>query len=177
MDLVELWLTAHDIDTNAYHRSGGGDWLTVEVSVSEAERMLGTQYNVYRHSGSDDYVVRALNYSLPSTLHEHVTVVAPTTYFGTIQSMKKTSFLQPHIPTIESDTDIASLLINPGSLATVPSSCSTTITPSCLRALYNTTSYTPTATAVNKLGICGYLEEFANFADLQVRLYRPLREP
>lgn len=109
-----------------------------------------------------------MNYSLPNILHEHIAVVAPTTYFGTMKSMKKTSFVQPHGPTIESDADIAAMLTGPGSLATVPSSCSTTITPSCLRALYNTTSYTPTATAVNKLGICGYLEEFANFADLQV---------
>ncbi|OCH96339.1 subtilisin-like protein [Obba rivulosa] len=167
VDLVESWIAAHDIDTSACHHSDGGDWLSIEVSVAEAERILGTQYNVYRHAGSDDYVVRAMNYSLPSILHGHVAVVAPTTYFGTMKSKKKTSFLQPHIPTIESDADVAPMLTGPETLATVPSSCSTTITPSCLRALYNTTSYTPTATTVNKLGICGYLEEFANFADLQ----------
>ncbi|TFY50508.1 hypothetical protein EVG20_g11477, partial [Dentipellis fragilis] len=49
-----------------------------------------------------------------------------------------------------------------------------TITPACLRALYNTTTYVPKATATNKLGIAGYLEQFASFADLQT-FYRRFR--
>ncbi|TFY80682.1 hypothetical protein EWM64_g3330, partial [Hericium alpestre] len=37
----------------------------------------------------------------------------------------------------------------------------------CLRALYNSTSYVTKATSRNRLGIAGYLEQYANFADLQ----------
>ncbi|CAL1715199.1 unnamed protein product [Somion occarium] len=134
--------------------------------------MLNTTYNVYRHAQADDYVVRTMSYSLPTVLHEHVGVVAPTTYFGTMRSMKATSFLQPDITPIDSDVDVAPKLINPGSLATVPSSCSTTITPACLRALYNTSTYVPTATDKNTLGVAGYLDEFANRADLQTFFQR-----
>ena len=57
-------------------------------------------------------------------------------------------------------------------LATVPSSCGSTITPACLRALYNTTSYTPKATATNKLGVAGYLDEYAVHSDLKTFLNR-----
>jgi hypothetical protein len=32
------------------------------------------------------------------------------------------------------------------------------------QALYNTTAYVPKATATNKLGVAGYLQEFANDA-------------
>ncbi|KAI0331649.1 subtilisin-like protein [Cubamyces sp. BRFM 1775] len=167
VDLVESWLSAHGLDPSACQRSHAGDWVTIRVSVAQAEQMLGTQYNVYRHGKSDDYVVRAMNYSLPSVLHEHVAVVAPTTYFGTMKSMKATSFIQKDRPTIETDADFAHLLKDPASLATVPSSCNSVITPACLRALYNTTSYVPAATDKNSLGIAGYLEEFANRADLQ----------
>ncbi|EIW59803.1 subtilisin-like protein, partial [Trametes versicolor FP-101664 SS1] len=167
VDLVEEWLSAHGLDVASSQRSHAGDFVTIRVSVAQAEKMLGTQYNVYRHGKSDDYVIRTMNYSLPNVLHEHVTVVAPTTYFSTMKSMKATSFVQEDGPTIESDAEFAHLLKGPSSLATVPTSCNTVITPACLRALYNTTTYVPKATAKNSLGVAGYLEEFANRADLQ----------
>ena len=130
--------------------------------------MLGNEYSIFRHGKSEDYVIRSMNYSLPSALHGHVAVVAPTTYFGTMKSMRATSHVNFDAPTVESDANIAHLLTSPKSLATVPSSCSTTITPACLRALYNTSTYVPAATDVNILGVAGYLDEFANRADLQV---------
>ena len=128
--------------------------------------MLGAKYNVYRHGPSGDEVIRTLSYSLPQELHSHIDVVAPTTYFGTLRSMRSTSFIQPR-----PDSD-AGASIAPISDATVPASCRTTITPTCLRDLYNTSTYVPAATNVNKLGVAGYLGEFANTADLQVNTDR-----
>lgn len=49
----------------------------------------------------------------------------------------------------------------------VPASCGSTITPACLRAMYNTVNYVPTKSANNTIGVTGYLEEYANNADLQ----------
>ncbi|KAL4252873.1 tripeptidyl-peptidase II [Abortiporus biennis] len=167
VDIVDSWLLAHGVDPETAERHNGGSWVTVTVSVEQASRMLNATYNVYKHGQTDDYVVRTTSYSLPRVLHEHVDVVTPTTYFGTMRSMKATSRIQPQIKPIDNDIEVASKLVNPGSLATVPSSCSTTITPACLRALYNTTTYVPKATATNKLGVAGYLDEFANNADLQ----------
>ncbi len=167
VDLVDAWLRAHDLDIAASERSHAGDWITIRVSVAQAEKMLGTKYNVFRHGKSDEYVIRTMNYSLPNALHEHVALVAPTTYFGTMKSMKATSFVDENGPTVQSDPTVAQLT-GPNSLATVPSSCARTITPSCLRALYNVGNYVPRATKVNRLGVAGYLDEFANRADLQV---------
>lgn len=172
IDLVDSWLTAHNIDLSSAQRENGGSWLTVVVSVDQASRMLNTTYNLYRHAQSDDYVVRAMSYSLPTVLHGHIGTVAPTTYFGTMRSMKATNRLQPEIKTIENDNEVAHKLVGPGSLATVPASCSTTITPSCLRALYNTSTYVPQATTKNSIGVAGYLDEFANRADLQTFFQR-----
>jgi tripeptidyl-peptidase-1 len=45
--------------------------------------------------------------------------------------------------------------------------CSRVITVSCLQQLYNATGYKPAATDKNKIGITGYLGQFANNADLQ----------
>ena len=161
---VNEWLEFHGIDPSSTQRSPAGDWITLRVSVEQAERMLNTKYNIYEHGPSGDQVLRTLGYSLPQELHSHIDVVSPTTYFGTLRSMKKTSFLQPDIKPI---SDEAASLV-PTSNAAVPASCSTTITPTCLRDLYNTSTYVPAATGTNKLGVAGYLEEFANTADLQV---------
>ncbi|KAF8886336.1 subtilisin-like protein [Infundibulicybe gibba] len=166
VEAVEAWLQHHGINIeDAVNRSGGVGWVTVRVSVAQAERMLGTKYGVYHHAGSSESVVRTMSYSLPKELHHYIDVVAPTTYFGTLRSMRTTNFLQPNIKPIESDTK---LIFN----ATVPASCATTITPACLRALYNTAAYVPQATNINQLGVAGYLDEFASHADLQLFFQR-----
>ncbi|KAM6496816.1 Peptidase S8/S53 domain containing protein [Amanita muscaria] len=151
---VGEWLSFHDVNHSDITRpTGAGDWIIVRVSVAQAERMLGAKYNVYYHPASSERVVRTIGYSLPRELHSHINVVAPTTYFGTMRTMRATSFLQPEI--------------QPISDATPPSTCRTTITPSCLRTLYNTINYVPTSTSTNKLGVAGYLDEYANRVDLQ----------
>ena len=123
--------------------------------------MLGAKYNVYHHPASSEHIVRTMSFSLPREVHSHVDLVAPTTYFGTLRAMRATSFLQPEIKAFEGTAD---------DLAATPSSCNKIITPACLRTLYNTKDYVPTATNSNKLGVAGYLDEFANRADLQVKL-------
>ncbi|KAI0705250.1 peptidase S8/S53 domain-containing protein [Cytidiella melzeri] len=167
VELVNEWLEAHGVAASSAQRTNGGSWLRLPVTVEQASRMLNATYEIYHHDGTSESIVRTLSYSLPADLHAHVRVITPTTYFGTMRSMRKTSFLQPQIKPIDNDIETAAQLTGPGSLATVPSSCATTITPACLRALYNTTTYVPKATNVNKLGVAGYLEEFANNADLQ----------
>ena len=50
----------------------------------------------------------------------------------------------------------------------VPSSCATVITPACVQALYNV-STTKASQSSNQLGVSGFIDEYANEADLQVR--------
>lgn len=49
----------------------------------------------------------------------------------------------------------------------VDASCNTTITITCLKQLYNAVGFVPSAKG-NKIGITGYLDQFANIADLQM---------
>lgn len=164
VEAVESWLLHHDIDpADATFRSSSGSWITVPVSVSKAEQMLGTEYGLYHHPQSS-YVVRTLSYSLPRELHQAIDVVSPTTYFGTLRSMRATSFVEADISDEVADiSDIS---------ATVPSNCSSRITIACLQALYNTTGYVPSANGSNSLGVAGYLDEYANRNDLQTFLQR-----
>jgi tripeptidyl-peptidase-1 len=166
VNLVMSWLSYHGIDpiTQIHHSSaGGGDFIFFSVPVPDAERLLNTKYNIYYHQESNSYAVRTLGYSLPRILHDHVALVTPTTYFGNVRSMKSTYLLEPIIP----DVDGGTVSLHNTNLET-PSSCQIVITPDCLRALYNTTSYVVKANGTNKLGVVGYLGEFANQADLQV---------
>ncbi|KIY45379.1 subtilisin-like protein [Fistulina hepatica ATCC 64428] len=172
VEAVESWLEYHGIDqSDVLWRSGSGAWVNVRVSVAQAEAMLGpdTKYNIYYHPKSSSFVVRTLGYSVPAALHDHIDVVAPTTYFGTIKSMRTTSFLDPQAVTegvgAMADTDEISMN------GSVSATCAVTITPDCLIALYNTTDYTPSATSSNSLGVCGYLDEYASDADLQARCF------
>ena len=57
--------------------------------------------------------------------------------------------------------------ISAGNGITVDASCNQTITVSCLKQIYNAVGYVPSQTKNNAVGITGYLEEYANVADLQ----------
>ncbi|RXW21376.1 hypothetical protein EST38_g4477 [Candolleomyces aberdarensis] len=171
VDTVKNWLTFHGINASRItHRKGGGDWLIVRVTVTEAEQLLDTKYHVYHHEPSGEMIVRTLSYSLPHILHQHVDMIAPTTYFGTLRTMRRTSFLQPEI--IRPLAEVGSLadpVVDPLA-ADTPLGCTLNVTPACLRALYNSTNYVPRATRQNQLGIAGYLDQYANDADLQTFL-------
>ncbi|KAI0064450.1 subtilisin-like protein [Artomyces pyxidatus] len=176
VDLVHAWLDHHGVPASSVSPSHSGDWLTVSsVPIDQADALLGASYQVYRHAETNETLLRTVGYSLPAALHAHVAVVAPTTYFGGPRAWRRTSHLTPNgriLPDGDAhiQAEIAKLQARPGSLATVPSSCGSTITPSCLRALYNTSTYTPAATSKNTLGIAGYLGQFAIHTDLKTFL-------
>jgi tripeptidyl-peptidase-1 len=165
-EAVDTWLSHHGISPDSCHRTVAGDWLNLDLTVEQAERMFGAKYEIFAHPETAESVVRTMSYSLPRALHGHIDVVTPTTYFGTMRSMKATSHILPvsDFKIVDDGTRIA---VRPGADATVPSSCNSAITPACLRGLYNTANYVPAATSSNKIGIAGYLSEYANDKDLQ----------
>jgi tripeptidyl-peptidase I len=55
------------------------------------------------------------------------------------------------------------------SSSAIPASCSSTITPACVQALYNVPTTKATQSS-NQLGVSGFLDQFANQADLKVRI-------
>ncbi|KAJ6560214.1 subtilisin-like protein [Mycena capillaripes] len=163
---VSEWLSSHGIKEDEIVRSPAGDWLTIKVPVWLVEKMLDTKYHVWKHAASGDYIVRTTSYSLPKDLFEHVELIQPTTMFGTFKKLKSTihsvSEIDPQIqsqnlpPVADSSTGV-----------TVDASCNTTVTITCLKEIYNAVGYTPSASVGNSIGIAGYLEDFANRADLQ----------
>jgi tripeptidyl-peptidase-1 len=181
VELIGSWLERHDVPTSSVSISHGGCWLTLSgVPVAQADALLGASYRLYRHTETNETVLRTISYALPGLLHEHVQTVAPTTYFGSPRALRQTSRLVPNGPTLpKGDLELQNAstdALSPGTSLPVPASCSNTVTPSCLRRLYRTERYVPCVPDENKLGIAGYLGESASQSDLKefMTLFRPL---
>ena len=178
LELVNSWFAHHEISSSA-SPTHGGNWLTLlDVPLSQANDLLGASYQLYRHAKTNETVLRTISYSVPAALHKLVQTVAPTTYFGSPRAMRQTSHLNPNAPILpDGDQELREAIANAehGSAATVPASCANTTTPACLRALYKTETYVPTAILDNTLGIVGYLEEYAIHEDLTkfMTLFQP----
>ena len=154
MSAISDWLKSEGItfDVNGAY----SDWVSFSIPVSQANDLFGASYENFVHVPSDTTQVRTLAFSLPEALHDVVDAVYPTT-----------SIVRPHTGPVrmveaqlQPTSDIA-----PGSDASVPSSCSSQITPACLQALYGIPTTAATRSS-NVLGVSGFIEQYAQQADL-----------
>jgi len=168
VDMVNEWLTSHGIAEDALSRSPANDWIKVKVTVSLAEKLLDTVYYLAEIPliKSGDSLVRTTSYSLPEYLLEHIELVQPTTMFSRFKNMRTTySFLQKKPDTLAT---IPGYIHVPSAYdGRVDASCNGTITPDCLKQLYNAAGYEPAVPGENKIAVTGYLEQYANYEDLQ----------
>ena len=177
LELVGSWLAHHEVPSSSVSITHGGSWLSLSrVPLAQANALLGASYKLYRNTETDEIVLRTIGYALPAVLHHHVQTVAPTTYFGSPRALRQTSRLVMNGPTLpKGDIELQNSLTALSSGTSVPSNCSDTITPTCLRLLYNTIDYEPRAQGENELGIAGYLGQFPSQLDLTqfMGLFRP----
>ncbi|KIM46464.1 hypothetical protein M413DRAFT_8304 [Hebeloma cylindrosporum] len=167
IDSVNEWLFSFGLAEDDLVKSPARDWVTVKVPVSLAEKMLDTQYHVWKHSESGDYLVRTTSYSLPSDLHDHVDLIQPTTMFGRFKKHKSTIFKVTAEKDALSKASNSEPIVDSVSGVTVDASCNKVITITCLQQLYNAVGFVPSANVGNSIGITGYLGQFANKQDLQ----------
>ncbi|KAI0265980.1 tripeptidyl peptidase A [Gloeopeniophorella convolvens] len=167
VNAVNAWLAEHGIHQDSCERSPAGDWVTVRVPVEQAERMLGTEFRVWQHAQDGDVLVRTTQYSLPLNLDGHIELIHPTTAFTRARAHRATVHFSPVKDASAAAPASDAKITVPGSGAIVDPSCNATITVSCLKQLYNVGDYVPQATKENSIALTGYLEQYANFADLQ----------
>ncbi|KAJ3493922.1 hypothetical protein NLG97_g4416 [Lecanicillium saksenae] len=141
---VKSWLAAHGI--TAGDVSNG--FLKISLTTAQAEKLLGTKYNVYHHAEKDTFTARTMQYSVPANLQDKISTIQPTTFFGDMGLIKPV---------------IAPLPENTGSVHT-RASCGFGVNPSCLKSLYNI-NYTAKG-GNTSIGIAGYLGEVASKSDL-----------
>ena len=122
---------------------------------------------MWKHAQDGEVLVRATEYSLPAHLDQHIELIQPTTAFNRAKGQSTTSQFSPDLDTANSSPSSDDKIYVPGSGVTVDASCNTTITVTCLKQLYNAVNYIPKAAHNNSIALTGYVEQFANFADLQ----------
>ena len=66
----------------------------------------------------------------------------------------------------EDEVESSGQIIDSTTGITVDASCNTTITIHCLQQIYNAVGYQPLHRG-NSIGVTAYLEQYANYADLQ----------
>jgi len=157
LELINSWLEHHDVPSSSISTTHGGSWLTLTgVPVSQANKLLGASYQLYRHAGTNDTtILRTIGYALPAVLHTHVQTVVPTTYFASTSTL----FQTPRRRSVGAPADIASRTV-------VQSRDDDEVEPSDLRSLYKTSAYVPVASDRNVLGIAGYGDNYPSPADL-----------
>ncbi|KAJ5780513.1 Peptidase S8/S53 subtilisin/kexin/sedolisin [Penicillium paradoxum] len=147
-DQIIAWLRsenvpASSINSNIY-------WITFTVPVSQAEQMLKTQFFYFQHQAQNSLAIRTLGYSVPRVLHPHIQLIQPTTRFGDFSS-QRSFHLQPSPVTSEQ----------------LAAQCDRIITPDCLRELYEIDNTTSRPDWRNRLGISGFLEQYARHDDFE----------
>ncbi|KAL8808828.1 MAG: hypothetical protein Q9223_003671 [Gallowayella weberi] len=152
------WLRAEEVPTSDIEDQG--DWINFYVPTSQAEKMMDTKFHYYSNANNGVKRIRTLQYSVPRVLHQHIHMIQPTTRFGQIAPQR--SHIFQHFEIGESKGSYLSRY--PGSQLNA-TFCNTTITPQCLRDLYHIGNVSGLERTSNKIGVCGYLEEYARFDD------------
>jgi tripeptidyl-peptidase-1 len=92
-----------------------GEWVQFTTTVAHANTLFNANYQSFAYASTSTTLTRTLSYSLPSTLVGHVDTIIPTTTFE------------------EPDTRLVPAQMTPEKRASIPASCNSTITPSCLQ--------------------------------------------
>lgn len=125
------------------------DWIHVNTTVSNAEGLLSTQLQRYSFDGKVS-MVRARQYSVPSHLSDAISFINPISNF-------MTPLREPMTPPPARDARDRR----------ATAACAGTVTPKCLRQLYNMHYKAPGNSSQVRLGVSGYLEEHSNHADVR----------
>ncbi|KAJ6493176.1 family S53 protease-like protein [Mycena sanguinolenta] len=147
--------------------SPNGDWVSLTMPVSQANKLFATKFEFFTHPAVDGTITRTLSVSLPTELVGVVDVVHPTT-----------DFTDPNPRLLPSTKFIHNKRDTPASCDSSDPSGTGTITPSCLQDIYGIPA-TPATQSNITLLVTGYLEQWAQTADLEtfLTLLRPDMSP
>jgi tripeptidyl-peptidase I len=156
-DAVQEWLGEHGLSDKATIEN---DWVIIDGTIRDAAELLQAEYQLFENKASGRVTARTLAYSLPASLHAHIDMVAPTIKFGSASAMKSTL--------VENYPAPAAVKSSPGDvhddLDVV--ACNSSITPDCLKALYEFKHFRASRRNGNQFILAGFLEEYAQHDDL-----------
>lgn len=152
--------------------SPAGDWLSISVPASTANKLFDADFDVYTHTASGKQAIRTLSYSIPTDLVGHLEFVHPTISY--VVSIVRSRWKFIHSYDSFPNPDFHSTVVTHSSPARRENErrgiCSgSAITPTCVQSLYSVPN-TRGSQMSNSIGVAGFTEEYANRADLSVSL-------
>ncbi|KAJ7867806.1 family S53 protease [Mycena leptocephala] len=154
LNAVNQWLAENNIASKPV--TPAGDMLEISIPVTQANDLLSAEFSVFTHVASGATSIRTLQYSVPTILQSHIDFVHPTISFSSpLSSVPKFTAIRSPKPTDTAPVTDA-----------VPASCGSIITPTCLQAFYGIPT-APATQASNKLGVAGFIDQWANLLDLK----------
>ncbi|KAI9442650.1 subtilisin-like protein [Lactarius indigo] len=168
IELVNSWLEHHGVPPSSVSMTHCGTTLTLSgVSIIQANALLGTSYQLYRHVKTNETIIRTVGYALPAVLHRLVQTVIPTTYFSTQPPQRQTPRKRSGGAAAGQEESAS------GEPVTVLwSRDDYWASPPFLRSLYKTNEYQPAAMdRRNAIGIFGSLDDWPNPDDLAKFMY------
>ncbi|EMD37169.1 hypothetical protein CERSUDRAFT_115082 [Gelatoporia subvermispora B] len=82
VDTVRAWLADNGIVGHRVSLSNSGGWMIADVTIEEAEGLLGTDYYVYQNAeDGKEHVACVSAYHLPEHVSKHVELITPTLHF------------------------------------------------------------------------------------------------
>lgn len=160
---VLQWLSEHGIDGTT--KGAYENWIHISLSVSQANQLLGAKFANYVYTPTGAEMTRTLSYQLPQDLFQYIDVVYPTTSFDPLLG-RDPLFSIPVAKKEKREKLRYYREISPD--------CNTEVTPTCLQELYGIPTK-PATQSSNKLAVSGFLNQFAQKADLKsfLKQFRP----
>jgi tripeptidyl-peptidase-1 len=179
VEVVGDWLrdTTDDVTVD-------GDVIKVRLTLAEAEELLHTKYSAFQNDEDGKTLVRTLSYSVPEAVKPFVATVQPTNMFtlrnlrsniipldrSAAMNYKMSIDIEPSSSESKSEFSVESVTESAEEQET---SCNSTVTLACLANLYGFVDYE--ASGETDIGISGFLEQYAQYSDLEIFLekYKP----
>lgn len=195
--LVMQWLESEGIHRSRVELTRGRSWIQFNGTVGEMERLLKTEYHMYKHEQGHKHVA-CDKYHVPEHLVQHIDMITPTVHFdqriGEQRKNTKYDLEEHHIEELKkrqlrkrelAKRDVATGGKNPAIQGSPDSGfgpkqgavvmnalmdlnqCDSMITPDCLRALYATPPGS-LKSSNNTLGIVEYTPQAFLQSDLDM---------
>jgi tripeptidyl-peptidase I len=149
---VTSWLK----NSGVKHYNVDGAFIDFATDVKTANSLLGANYQYYSSNGETK--LRTMQYSVPDEVQQHVNLVMPATYFGNTKAF--------HPAPMPSRTERT--VSDAPTKRQVDASCQTSITPQCLKELYNVGDYKPDPKSGSKIGFGSFLNQSALYSDVAI---------
>jgi len=153
---VTSWLKENGVTSYTVN----GAFVDFAATVDHANTLFAANYKYYTNGEDTTSRLRTLSYSIPDHVADHVTLVDPSTFFGSMKAMHPVGETAPNPPPspMRNDKRASNITVDP--------SCQTGITPKCLKQMYNVGSYTPDPKSGSWIGFGSFLNQSAIYTDV-----------